>query len=155
MIYAQILSQRPFSIADGDRFLIITTIKGNNQVFTRSYKNKPLFTKTFKEAKTFKERKTLDACIKKLFLPNNIEYQIYQVKDLFEPRYLVEYFEKKVLREPKIKCYTDWFLRGEDIPNTYKDYEDALTALTKNKCKLIEHYYQIILQIKYITITEI
>lgn len=154
MTYAQILSQRPFNLTDGDRFLIVTNLKEGNQVFTRSYKNKPIFTKNFKEAKTFKERKTLDACIKNIFTPNNYSYKVFQVKDLFEPRYYVKYHEKRILQEPTVKCYPDWFIQGENQVNTYIDYNEALTALAKGKCELLEYYYQHILKIRTITLPD-
>ena len=155
MTYAHILSQRPFSIEDGDRYLIVCSINGTNKVLTRSYKNKPIFTPEFKEAKTFKEVKTVENCLNKLIIPHEYEYQVYRIKDLFEARYYVKLFEEKVLAEAHIKSFANWYIKGENPVNTYTDYNTAKIALAKSKADLVEVFYKKIFKIRLIDLAEI
>ena len=82
--YSQTLRHRPFDINDGERYLIVTQARIENKAYTRSYKNKPIFSTNFKDAKIFKDKKTIENCIKVNFIKNNIEYKLFQFDRLLE-----------------------------------------------------------------------
>jgi hypothetical protein len=139
MAKAQILSQRPFNQVDGSRFLVVANIKNIPQVFNRSYKGKPIFTKNLYDAKTYKDYSVLE---KVLYMFEGYNYVVYQVKDLFESRYLVKHVKKEMFIEPRIDCKPVWSLMTAPVANTFTDYAEAQEALNKYKCRLLEYYHQ-------------
>lgn len=104
----------------------------------------------FKTAKTFKDFKTAQKTVDTLF--QNSNYQdvvIVKVNQIFEPRYFISYREKHLaIPTPMLKCYTDWFIIGENPVNTYLDYQEANDVLDKHKRNLLEFYYKEILALK-------
>lgn len=152
MVKAQIISQRPFSNADGSRYLVIANIKGVPHTFTRSYKNKPIFSKNLYEAKTYKDYSSLE---KVLYMFEKYEYQVCQVKDLFEARYLVKHIKKEIFIEPRIDCKPVWSLMAAPQANTYTDYAEAKEILAKYKCRLLEHYHQKMMELTNLTIQKL
>lgn len=152
---AQILKDRPFNLADGSRKLIVCQIRGVDKVFTRSYRNKPIFSPIFLEAKTYQDQKALGKALTNIFDANEYEYKIYQVSDLMEPRYVIKYKKKDICADPSIECYNAWVLMGIDKKNTYTDYQVAKTALDKSKCELIEYYYNKIMELRSLEVQEI
>ena len=151
MTNSQILEQRHFNLADGDRYLLVIHRDGNNQVYTRKYQNKPVMSPEFKEAKTFQTRKALDQTIKTVLAPNGYNFTVFQVKDLFEPRYYINY-KDNLLQSPFIRFYQNWYIKGENPVNTYSDKFQAQEVLDKYKADLLEHYYGKIMELKYINI---
>jgi hypothetical protein len=151
----QILKDRPFNLADGSRKLIVCQIKGADKVFTRSYKDKPVFSSNFLEAKTYQDQKALDKALTNIFDANEYEYKIYQVSDLMEPRYYIRYREKNICTDPDIQCYNIWVLKGSDKKATYRDYEEAKRILERSKCELIEFYYSKIMEMRNLVVQEI
>lgn len=106
----------------------------------------------FKEAKLYKELKTAQNVVKKIF-QNDEHYsvsiiKIFQVKDLFEPRYFVQYNKKPYMNSPELKCYIDWYVIGENQVDTYLDYSEAQKRLDKYKQDLLEFYYSQIMDIR-------
>ena len=153
--YTNVLNHRDFNICDGERYLIICNIKNNNQVLTRTYKDKPIFSKKYNDAKTFRDKKSLEKVINLVFIGGGYDYGVYQVKDIFEARYYIKYNERGLIREPNIKCSVDWYVKGENLVNTYIDYDEAMDALKKHKCSLIEYYYTQILGVDTFNIEKI
>ena len=149
MVKAQIISQRPFSLIDGSRYLVVVNIKQVPHTFNRSYKGKPIFSKNFYEAKTYKDYSSLE---KVLYMFEKYDYQVYQVKDLFEARYLVKHIKKELFIEPRIDCKPVWSLLTAPQANTYTDYEEANEILFKYKCRLLEHYHQKMMELTNLTI---
>ena len=152
MVTAQILSQRPFNLADGSRYLVVANIKNSPNTFCRSYKGKPIFTKNFYDTKTYKDYSTLE---KVLYMFEKYDYQVYQVKDVFEPRYLVKHIKKEIFIEPRIDCKPVWSLITAPQANTYTDYAEAQEALNTYKCRLLEHYHQKIMELSNLNIQKI
>ena len=152
MVKAQILSQRPFSIADGSRYLVVANIKNTQQIFNRSYKGKPLFTKNFYNAKTYKDYQSLE---KVLYMFETYNYQVCQVKDIFEPAYLVKYIKKELFIEPKIDCKLVWSLLTTPQANTYTNYAEAKETLDKYRCRLLEYYHHKMMELTRLNITKL
>jgi hypothetical protein len=152
MVKSQILNERSFDITDGERYLIVViTPDRSYSVFTRKYQSKPVISVEFKEAKLYKELKTAQNVVKEIF-QNNEHYQesvikIFQVKDLFEPRYFVQYIKKAYMNSPELKCYIDWYVIGENQVDTYLDHSEAQKHLDKYKRDLLEFYYSQIIKI--------
>jgi len=153
MIHTQILEQRFFNLADGERYLLVVHVDGKNLVYTRKYQNKPVMSPEFKEAKTFQTKKALEQTIKTVLEANGYNFTIFQVKDLFEPRYYIA-FKNHVLQEPSIRFYQNWYIKGENPVNTYPDKKQADEVLRKYKLELLEYYYKKILELKTITLNE-
>jgi hypothetical protein len=151
MIHTQILEQRPFSLADGDRYLLVIHRDGKNQVYTRKYQNKPVMSPEFKEAKTFQTQKALEQTIKTVLAPNGYNFTVFQVKDLFEPRYFIA-FKDNVVQAPYIRNYQSWYIKGENPVNTYLDRIQAQDVLDKYKVELLQYHHSKIMELKYITL---
>jgi hypothetical protein len=146
----QILNERPFNLADEERYIIIMTDEGaRNFALTRKYQGKPVFSTNLKEAKTYKSLKLAEKVIQEVFeknLKEKASVGISQVKDIFEPRYFVKYDSKTMFTNPTLKCYVDWYVQGGNDPDTYLDYDEAIKQLEKYKNNLVEfHYNQIML----------
>jgi hypothetical protein len=160
MVKSQILNERPFDIDDGERYLIV--VVGDNKqysVFTRKFQSKPVTSIEFREAKIYKELKAVQKVAQEVFSGNDI-YQnsvikIFRVKDIFEPRYFVQYKKRPFMGVPDLKCYTDWYVKGENQVDTYIDYNEAQAALEKYKRDLVEFYYSQILDLKNLVLTKI
>ena len=150
---AQILMNRPFDINDGERYMIICKTVNGNRVINRIYKDRIIYSDQIKSTKTFKNLKELNKVIENNRI--NLPYDICQVKDLFINRYYVELRNKHVLEEPNIRCYSAWFLKGEDVKNTYEDYKEAEFVLNKYKGIIAEYYYQLIMKLKDVELHEI
>jgi hypothetical protein len=146
MINSQTLNERPFNLDDGDRYLIVVIPEGGQySVFTRKFQNKPVISTEFKQAKTYKELKLVQRAVDEI-IQMDVNYQnatikIFQVKDIFEPRYFVQYKHQTFMNIPELKFYVDWYVQGENQPDTYLDYGEALVALDKYKKDLVEFYY--------------
>ena len=158
MVKSQTLNERPFDITDGDRFIIIAVKdKNTHLVFTRKYLDKPVMSPDFKTAKTFKDYKTAQKSVDGLF--GDTGYQnaiITRVDQIFEPRYFISYREKHLaIPTPMLRCYTDWFIIGENPVNTYTDYQEANEVLEKYKRNLLEFYYKEILALREFKLTKI
>lgn len=146
MINSQILNERPFNLTDGDRYLIVVIGEGAQySVFTRKFQSKPVLSMEFKEAKTYKDLTAAKRAVEELFKTNglykNATIKIFQVKDIFEPRYFVQYKHKTFVNIPELKCYVDWYVVGENQADTYLDYNEAIDQLEKCKKDLVEFYY--------------
>ena len=152
MVKAQILSQRPFTLADGSRYLVAVNIKNTPHTFNRSYKGRPIFSKNFYEAKTYKDYHSLE---KVLYMFEKYDYQVFQVKDMFEARYLVKHIKKELFIEPRIDCKLVWSLLTAPQANTYTDYAEAKEILDKYKCRLLEHYHQKMMELTRLDITKL
>jgi hypothetical protein len=153
--YSQILSQRTFNLADGERYLITSKFNGITQVVTRTYKDKPIFTPTYGNAKTFTTLADANAFIGKMFAAKENIFYSHKVNELFEPLYVVKYHDKWVISEPKITSTVGWFIIGDNAPDTYTDRETALNVLQKCKSQLLEYHYGNIMNIKNITLPKI
>ena len=101
----------------------------------------------FKEAKTFQTRKALDQTIKTVLAPNGYNFTIFQVKDLFEPRYFIVY-KDNVVQAPFIRYYQNWYVKGENPVNTYLDRAEADKILEQYKVQLLYHYHSKIMELK-------
>jgi hypothetical protein len=160
MINSQTLNERPFNLTDGDRYLIVVIGEGAQySVFTRKFQSKPVLSMEFKEAKTYKDLKLAQRAVQEVFETNDL-YQkatikIFQVKDLFEPRYFVQYKQKTFVNIPELKCYVDWYVIGENSPDTYLDYNEALDHLERYKKELVEFYYGQIMFTRNFTLKKI
>jgi hypothetical protein len=139
MVRAQIISQRPFDIADGSRYLVAANINLIPHTFNRSYKDKPIFTSNFYEAKTYKDYRSLE---KVLYMFEKYDYRVFQVKDVFEPRYLVKHIKEDLFIVPRIECKPVWSMLTAPLTNTYVDHTEAQEILDKYKCRLFEFYHQ-------------
>ena len=147
----QILEQRHFNLADGERYLLVIHRDGKNQVYTRKYQNKPVMSPEFKEAKTFQTQKALDQTIKTVLAPNGYNFTVFQVKDLFEPRYYIVY-KDNTLQTPYIRFYRSWYIKGENPVNTYLDRIQAQEILDQYKVQLIQYHHSKIMELKYLNI---
>lgn len=149
---SDILSQRPFNLEDGERYVLIFAQDGKESAFTRKYKDKAIISKTLKDAKTFHDPNQIEKILK--LIRNKSEYEIYQVKDIFVPKYFIKFCEKRVISEPHIKSKTAWYHIHEDDTHTYTDYCEAKRSLDKYKAMLLDYYYRNIMDLKSITIDE-
>jgi hypothetical protein len=149
MIHTQILEQRPFNLADGDRYLLVIHRDGKNQVYTRKYQNKPVMSPEFKEAKTFQTQKTLEQTIKTVLAPNGYDFTVFQVKELFEPRYYITY-KHNLVQTPYIRNYQGWYIKGENPVNTYLDRIQAQEVLDRYKVQLLQYHHSKIIDLKNI-----
>lgn len=150
---SEILSQRPFNLTDGERYVLIFTQGGKEQAFNRKYKDKPILTTTLKDAKTFTDPKQIQKTLSKIRIKS--EYEIYQVKDIFQPKYFIKFCEKRVITEPHIKYHTAWYHVSDGEENTYTDYTEAKRTLDKHKATLLDYYYRNIMGLKGITLVPI
>lgn len=146
MINSQTLNERPFNLTDGDRYLIVVIGEGAQySVFTRKFQSKPVLSMEFKEAKTYKDLKVAQRALQEVFETNEhyrySNVKIFQVRDIFEPRYFVQYKQKTFVNIPELKCYVDWYVIGENQADTYLDYQEAVNQLEKYKRDLVEFYY--------------
>lgn len=103
----------------------------------------------FKEAKTFQTQKTLEQTIKTVLAPNGYNFTIFQVKDLFEPRYFITY-KHNLVQAPFIRNYQGWYIKGENPVNTYLDRIQAQEVLDKYKVQLLQYYHSKIIDLKNI-----
>jgi hypothetical protein len=83
------------------------------------------------------------------------DYQVYQVKDLFEARYLVKHIKKELFIEPRVDCKPVWSLLTAPQANTYTDYAEAKEILDKYKCRLLEYYHQKMMELNGLTIQKL
>jgi len=162
MKHSQILNQRVFNLSDGDRYIIAMMGEGDHWfVLTRIFEGKPITSSEFTDAKTYKNRNTAEKVAVELVknsqdILGDITMKIFQVKALLEPRYFVQLKAQltlildKYMRAPELLCYPDWFTIGENNPDTFLNYNDALDALETCKKNLVEFYYnQIMLTRNY------
>lgn len=105
----------------------------------------------FKEAKTFQTQKTLEQTIKTVLAPNGYNFTVFQVKDLFEPRYFITY-KYNLVQAPFIRNYQSWYIKGENPVNTYLDRIQAQGILDNYKVQLLQYYHSKILDLKNITL---
>ena len=122
-----------------------------HKVFTRDYKGKPVISHDFNKCKTFKNINSLDRTIKNILEPNGYTYTIYQVKDLFEPRYFVRLKDPGLLiniTPPILTCYRSWYLKNNEFSDTYVDREKAQEVLDKYKLTLLQFYHNKIIELK-------
>lgn len=105
----------------------------------------------FKEAKTFQTQKALEQTIKTVLAPNGYNFTVFQVKDLFEPRYFIA-FKDNVVQAPYIRNYQSWYIKGENPVNTYLDRIQAQDVLDKYKVELLQYHHSKIMELKYITL---
>lgn len=150
---SEILSQRTFNLNDGERYVLIFTQDGKEQAFTRKYKDKPILTDKLKDAKTFTHPRQIEKTLTQI--RNKSDYEIYQVKDIFIPKYFIKFFEKRVISEPNVKYRTAWYHVHEGEENTYTDYAQAKQVLDKHKATLLDYYYRNIMNLKGITLVQI
>ncbi len=160
MINSQTLNERPFNLTDGDRYIIVVIGEGNHcSVFTRKFQSKPVVSTEFKEAKTYKDKKLAQRAVEEIFQMDknyqNATIRIFQVKDIFEPRYYVEYKHQTFINVPELKCYVDWYVQGENQINTYLDYNEAMNILEQRKKDLVEFYYSQIMFTRNFTLKKI
>ena len=152
---SQILEERPFNILDGERYLVVVYQDNVKYVLTRKHMKQPILTRNFTEAKTYKNLSTLEKTTQSVFINNNIvNFNIFQVKDLFTPKYHVEY-ELLFGNIPKITHYAEWYLKGTNEINTYIDYDEARNVMEKYKRDLLEFHYKKILDLKKIQLVKI
>ena len=155
MVTAQILKDRPFNLADGSRKLIICNISNTDRVFTRSYREKPIFSNNPLEAKTYQDQRALDNAIQNIFIKNKYDYKLYRVDELFEPKYIVKLKEKSIFSDPSIECYNTWVPKNETKKHSYSDYDLARKHLDEAKAELVEYYYQKIMELRRVEIIQI
>ena len=150
---SQILNNRSFDELDGDRYMIVIHTDNFNKVFIEKKKDFAMLSYEFKTAKTFKNKATAQK-VKPLLIANgHTNFTILQVKDIFESRYYVKFMDVNLLvKNPHIKHYQDWYVKGENPVNTYLDKGEAQKALDRCKITLLEFYYRQILELKNITI---
>ena len=149
----QILKDRPFKLEDGFRKVIVCKVNNVEKVFTRQFRDSPIFSPIYSEAKTYKDDKALNNLINNIIIPNKYEYKIFDVLDLFEPRYVVRYVGLSPNQE--LVCYNSWVLINKVQKGTYTDYYEAQEALAKSKRDLTEFYYQKIMSLRSVELTEI
>jgi hypothetical protein len=151
---ATILSNRPFNINDGNRYIIIAQINDNIRAYARAYMNKPKFTGTLIYAKTFKDIKSLNISIMNINI--NHEYKICQVKDIFEPKYYVKYSPNPTYNYPSLICSNVWSPKdGEESKYVFDDFNKASEYLKESKMEMIEFYYKKIMDLKKLNIIDI
>jgi hypothetical protein len=150
---SQILNNRSFDELDGDRYMVVIHTDNFNKVFIEKKKCSAILSYEFKSAKTFKNKATANKIRFLLISNGHTNFTILQVKDIFEPRYYIKFMDVSLLvKNPHIKHYQDWYIKGENPVNTYLDKGEAQVALDKCKLTLLEFYYRQILELKNITI---
>lgn len=155
MAKSQTLDDREFSLEDGDRYFLVIQKDDTQLVLTRDFKGRPVLSNDFSKAKTFKNLSSLDRTINTVLLPNGYRYNIYQVKDIFEPRYFIRLKDPVILTDvssPRLTCYRAWYFKGEILNDTYTDREQAQEILDKYKLTLLQFYHNKIMALKDFTL---
>lgn len=96
--------------------------------------------------------KTLE---KVLYMFEAYDYEIYQVKELFDPRYVVKYIKREFYLEPKIECGARWSLKEAPLANSYLSYIEAQDVLNKYKCRIYEYHHTKMMEVGAIQLVEI
>lgn len=150
---SQILNNRSFDELDGDRYMVVVHENNFNKVFIEKKKCSAILSYEFKGAKTFKNKATASKIKPLLILNGHTNFTILQVKDIFESRYYIKFMDVSLLvKNPHIRHYQDWYIKGENPVNTYLDKGEAQAALDRCKITLLEFYYRQILELKNITL---
>ena len=151
---AAILSNRIFNLDDGNRYIILAQINGKTKAYTRVYMTIPKFTENLLEAKTFKDIPSLNLSISNIKI--NYDYKLYQVKDIFTPRYYVKYSPNPTSDNPFITCANVWSLKdGEESKYVFDDYKEAMDYLQESKMEITEYYYKKIMGLKHLKLIDI
>ena len=161
---SQRLGERPFNIKDGEKYIVLIHTDKTNYVLAGKLTNKinnkklpnTLLSKTLNTARVYQNKKIVERYTYNLLMENNYaDWSVMQVKDIFEPRYHIKFIKKHIFIDAHIEIALKWYVKGEQVKDTYQTYDEALNVLHKYKMELVEEYYQMITAVRNLALPEI
>ena len=161
---SQRLGERPFNIKDGEKYIVSIHTDKTNYVLAGKLTNKinnkklpnTLLSKTLNTARVYQNKKIVERYTYNLLMENNYaDWSVMQVKDIFEPRYYIKFIKKHIFIDAHIEIALKWYVKGEQVKDTYQTYDEALNVLHKYKMELVEEYYQMITAVRNLALPEI